>query len=495
MELTAAIKALEALTRPCEVDFYTDSQYLRQGITEWIKNWRKNGWKTSAKKPVLNQDLWMRLYELTQQHQIKWHWTRGHAGDKFNERVDQLATEARLKISQSTDGAELMSKMSDRVAGFGTTIFTEINMLAQQHNALNLGQGKPDFDGPADVIAAAVRALQVGRPQPVCARSRRAVASSRRLPTHASRFYNLDIDPNAGVVVTAGATEAIFSSVLGLVDKGDEVIVIEPYFDSYVPNITMAGATPVYVPLHPPDWTFDPDELRKAFNTKTRAIILNTPHNPTGRVFTLEELTLIADLCKEHDVTVISDEVYEHLIFDSARHIPMATLPGMFERTVTVSSLGKTFSVTGWKIGWVYGAPELVTGVARAHQFVTFAVNHPAQEAAAYALSLPGTYYEEFQAMYTAKRDLMMQRAQQRGLESAPARRHVFRHGGFRRRVRRRRHRLRPLPDLARSASPASRRPSSTAPGTRTWRARRRASPSANPTKCCARRASGWQIW
>jgi N-succinyldiaminopimelate aminotransferase len=310
-----------------------------------------------------------------------------------------------------------MSKMSDRVAGFGTTIFTEINMLAQQHNALNLGQGKPDFDGPQDVIAAAVKALQAGDKNQYAA-GPGAPALKQAIANHASRFYNLDIDPNAGVVVTAGATEAIFTSVLGLVDKGDEVIVIEPYFDSYVPNITMAGATPIFVPLHPPEWTLDPDELRKEFNTKTRAIILNTPHNPSGRVFTLEELTLIADLCKEHDVTVISDEVYEHLIFGSGQHIPIATLPGMFERTVTVSSLGKTFSVTGWKIGWVYGAPELVTGVLRAHQFVTFAVNAPAQEAAAYALSLPGTYFEEFQAMYTGKRDLMMRALKGAGLKA-----------------------------------------------------------------------------
>jgi N-succinyldiaminopimelate aminotransferase len=307
--------------------------------------------------------------------------------------------------------------MSDRVAGFGTTIFTEINILAQQHNALNLGQGKPDFDGPQDVIAAAVKALQAGDKNQYAA-GPGAPALKQAIATHANRFYNLDIDPNAGVVVTAGATEAIFTSVLGLVDKGDEVIVIEPYFDSYVPNITMAGATPIFVPLHPPEWTLDPDELRKAFNTKTRAIIINTPHNPSGRVFTLEELTLIADLCKEHDVTVISDEVYEHLIFGSEQHIPIATLPGMFERTVTVSSLGKTFSVTGWKIGWVYGAPELVTGVLRAHQFVTFAVNAPAQEAAAYALSLPGTYFEEFQAMYTGKRDLMMNALKGAGLKA-----------------------------------------------------------------------------
>lgn len=310
-----------------------------------------------------------------------------------------------------------MPQISDRVAGFGTTIFTEINALAQQHNALNFGQGKPDFDTPPEIIAALESASKAGNrnqyaPGDGTLELRQAVAA------HANRFYNLDIDPKAGVVVTAGATEAVFSSVLGTVDRGDEVIVIEPYFDSYVPNITMAGATPIFVPLHPPNWTFDPDELRNAFNTKTRAIILNTPHNPTGRVFTLEEMTLIADLCKEHDVTVISDEVYEHLTFDPIKHTPIATLPGMLERTITVSSMGKTFSATGWKIGWVYGAPEMVKGVAQAHQFVTFAVNHPAQMAAAYALNLPGTFYEDFQAMYTRKRDLMMAALNRSGMKA-----------------------------------------------------------------------------
>lgn len=300
-----------------------------------------------------------------------------------------------------------MPRMSSRVAPFGTTIFTEINQLAAQHNAINLGQGKPDFDGPADIVGAAMNALR-GAHYNQYAPGWGSPSLRNAVAAHTNRFYGLDIDSNAGVLITAGATEGVFSSVMGLVDRGDEVIVIEPYFDSYVPNIVMAGATPIYVPLHPPDWTFDPAEMRAAFNSKTRAIILNTPQNPTGRVFTLEELTLIADLCKQHDVTVISDEVYEHLVFDTAQHIAIATLPHMFERTVTVSSLGKTFSVTGWKIGWVYGAPELIKGVAQAHQFITFAVNHPAQEAAAYALSLPGTYFEDFQAMYTAKRDLLM---------------------------------------------------------------------------------------
>ena len=309
-----------------------------------------------------------------------------------------------------------MSTSASRVATFGTTIFTEVNTLAQQYNALNLGQGKPDFDAPQDVIMQLVHAAQSGQynqyaPGPGTASLRQAVVD------HAARFYNLDINPVGGVVVTSGATEGILSAILGLVDPGDEVVVIEPYYDSYVPDIIMANAVPVYVPLHPPAWTFDADELRSAFTRKTRALMLNTPQNPTGRVFTRQELMLIAELCIEHDVTVIADEVYEHLLFAPAEHIPIATLPGMFERTVTVSSGGKLFSATGWKVGWVYGPPDLVEGVARAHQFVTFAVHHPSQEAIAYALNLPGTYYETFKAMYETKRQLMMSALDSGGLK------------------------------------------------------------------------------
>ncbi len=309
-----------------------------------------------------------------------------------------------------------MSTSASRVATFGTTIFTEVNTLAQQYNALNLGQGKPDFDAPQDVIMQLVHAAQSGQhnqyaPGPGTASLRQAVVD------HAARFYNLDINPVGGVVVTSGATEGILSAILGLVDPGDEVVVIEPYYDSYVPDIIMANAVPVYVPLHPPAWTFDTDELRSAFTRKTRALILNSPQNPTGRVFTHQELMLIAELCIEHDVTVIADEVYEHLLFAPAEHIPIATLPGMFKRTVTVSSAGKLFSATGWKVGWVYGPPDLVEGVARAHQFVTFAVHHPSQEAIAYALNLPGTYYETFKAMYETKRQLMMSALDSGGLK------------------------------------------------------------------------------
>src|SRR6266568_2094572 len=281
-----------------------------------------------------------------------------------------------------------MSTSASRVATFGTTIFTEINILALQsgqHNQYPPGIGVPSL--------------------------RKAIAD------HAARFYNLDIDPANGVIVTSGATEGIFAAILGLVDPGDEVIVIEPFYDSYVPNIIMANAVPVYVPLHPPTWSFDPGELRAAFSKKTRALILNTPQNPTGRVFTLQELSLLAELCIEHDVTVIADEVYEHLTFGSAQHIPIATLPGMFGRTVTVSSAGKLFNATGWKVGWVYGHPDLVAGVWRAHQFITFATHHPSQEAIAYALDLPDSYYEGFQAMYEGKRDLMMSTLDSGGLK------------------------------------------------------------------------------
>jgi N-succinyldiaminopimelate aminotransferase len=307
--------------------------------------------------------------------------------------------------------------MSRRVADFSTTIFTEINDLALEHEALNLGQGRPDFDGPPEVIEAAARALKDGAhnqyaPGLGTRSMREAVAA------HTARFYGLDIDPLQGVVVTPGATVAVFTALAGLIDRGDEVIVIEPFFDSYVPNITMLGGVPVFVPLHAPDWRINPDELRAAFTAKTRALILNSPHNPTGKVFSRAEMEQIAALCIEHDVIVISDEVYEHLTYEGAPHIPIATLPDMAARTLTVSSLGKSFSVTGWKIGWVYGVPELLEGTRRAHQFITFAANHPAQAAGATALTLPDRYFEDLRVMYTLKRDLLLDGLKAAGLSA-----------------------------------------------------------------------------
>lgn len=295
--------------------------------------------------------------------------------------------------------------MSSRVSGFGTTIFSEINALAREHQAVNLGQGAPDFDAPEPVIAAAANALHSGLNQYApglgMPRVREAIAR------HAARFYDQQVDPT-NVAITSGATEAVFAAILGLCDPGDEVIVFQPVYDSYVPNLLMAGAIPRFVTLRAPDWSFDESELRSAFSDKTRAIIVNTPHNPTGKVFTTTELSLIADLCQHYGAIAITDEVYEHITYDSAQHTRLATLPGMEERTLTISSLGKTFSCTGWKIGWAIGSGALIEGVNRAHQFITFAVAAPLQAAAETALDLPTAYFDELRQTYARKRDYLL---------------------------------------------------------------------------------------
>jgi N-succinyldiaminopimelate aminotransferase len=298
-------------------------------------------------------------------------------------------------------------KMARRVAGFGATIFSEINVLAQRHDAVNLGQGAPDFDGPPEVLAAAVRAVNSQLNQYAPGQGMQAVREA--IARHAQRFYGQKIDPACQVLVTSGATEAVFAAILGLTDPGDEVIVFQPVYDTYVPNMIMAGVTPRYVTLRGEQWTFDPDELASAFNRRTRAIIVNTPHNPTGKVYAKEELTMIAELCQTHDVIAITDEVYEHILYDGAPHTRLATLPGMAERTVTISTLGKTFSVTGWKVGWAIGAESLVNGVNQAHQFITFAVASPLQAAAVTALELPNAYFENLQVAYQTKRDFMLE--------------------------------------------------------------------------------------
>ncbi len=299
-----------------------------------------------------------------------------------------------------------MPDMARRVADFGTTIFSEINMLAREHHAVNLGQGAPDFDGPPPVLAAAVEAINSQLNQYAPGAGYPTVREA--LALHAERFYGQKLDPATEIVVTSGATEAMFAAILGLTDPGDEVIVFEPVYDSYVPNMIMAGVMPRYVPMRAPDWSVDPAELKAAFNERTRAIIVNTPHNPTGKVYSRAELSLIASLCQEHDVIAITDEVYEHIVYDGQTHTRLAMLPGMAEQTLTISSLGKTFSVTGWKIGWALGPRELVEGLNRAHQFITFAVSSPLQMAAATALSLPSTYFEELRAAFQDKRDYLM---------------------------------------------------------------------------------------
>jgi N-succinyldiaminopimelate aminotransferase len=300
-----------------------------------------------------------------------------------------------------------MPTFANRVADFGTSIFAEINDYASKYNSVNLGQGKPDFDGPREMLEAASQAILTGKANQY-APDLGILALRQQVVQHAKQYYDLDVDVDKGVVITSGASEGLFTAIQGAADYGDEIILIEPFFDLYLPAATMGGVKPVFVPMRPPSWTFDPDELRAAFNDKTRAIVINNPHNPTGRVYTIEELTIIADLCKEFDVVAISDEVYEHLTYDGARHIPMATLPDMFERTLTVSSAAKTFSSTGWKIGWVYGPPELIIGVWRVHQNVVFAVNHPGQWGVAKAFTLGNSYYEDLNQMYLGKRQILL---------------------------------------------------------------------------------------
>ena len=295
--------------------------------------------------------------------------------------------------------------LNRRLAGLGTTIFAEMSALALTTGSVNLGQGFPDTDGPAEVAAAAAAAIMEGRgnqypPGPGIPELRHAVAA------HQKRFYGVDLDPDREVLVTAGATEGIAAALIALLEPGDEAIAFEPYYDSYAACVAMAGGARVPVTLRPPDFRPDLAALRAAITPRTRLILLNTPHNPTGAVFTRQELTEIASLACEHDLLVVSDEVYEHLIFDG-EHVPIATLPGMRERTVTISSAAKTFSFTGWKIGWVTGTPELVTAVRTVKQFLTYVTGGPFQYAVAQALALPDAYFAAISADLRGKRDLL----------------------------------------------------------------------------------------
>jgi N-succinyldiaminopimelate aminotransferase len=294
--------------------------------------------------------------------------------------------------------------VATRLAGFGTTIFTEMSALAERTGAINLGQGFPDTDGPAVVLESAVAAIRDGRnqyaPLPGVPALRAAIAE------HQARFYGIELDPATQVQVTMGATEAITAALLGLCEPGDEVIALDPAYDSYAAAAAMAGARIVSVPLHPPEWTLDPDELAAAASPRTRIVLLNSPHNPTGRVLARAELEAVAALCVERDLIAVTDEVYEHLVFDG-EHIPLATLPGMAERTLTISSIGKTFSVTGWKTGWASGPAELVGAVRAAKQFLTFAGGTPFQHASAAALRLGDEWYAAVATSLAGKRDLL----------------------------------------------------------------------------------------
>ncbi|MEV1109798.1 MULTISPECIES: pyridoxal phosphate-dependent aminotransferase [unclassified Micromonospora] len=294
---------------------------------------------------------------------------------------------------------------------FGTTIFAEMSALAVRTGAVNLGQGFPDTDGPPEMLAAAVEALRGGQnqypPGPGIPALRAAVAAHQR------RFYDLAYDPDGEIVITAGATEAVAASILALCEPGDEVVCFEPYYDSYAASIALAGAVRRPVTLRPGAdgrYAFDPAALRAAFGPRTRLVLLNSPHNPTGKVFTPAELALVAELCQEFGAYAVTDEVYEHLVFTdaSSAHVPLASLPGMRERTLRISSAGKTFSCTGWKIGWVSGPAALVSAVLRVKQFLTYVNAAPLQPAVAVALALTDDYYTGFRDGLQQRRDQLI---------------------------------------------------------------------------------------
>jgi len=291
-----------------------------------------------------------------------------------------------------------------RLQGFGTTVFAEMSALAERTGAINLGQGFPDRDGPRPVADAAVAAIRAGHnqypPGPGTLDLRQAVAEHQR------RFWGLEHDPHTEVLVTAGATEAVTAAVLALCETGDEILTFEPTYDSYGAAAAMAGASLRTVALHPPGFGFDVDELAAAVTPRTRLVLLNSPHNPTGKVFSGAELAQIARFCVDADLVALTDEVYEHIVFDGT-HVPLASLPGMAERTLTVSSGGKTFSFTGWKIGWVCGRAELVAAVRTAKQFLTYVNGAPFQPAVAVGLRLGDEYFDELRADLQARRDLL----------------------------------------------------------------------------------------
>ncbi|WP_347355017.1 pyridoxal phosphate-dependent aminotransferase [Intrasporangium sp.] len=301
-----------------------------------------------------------------------------------------------------------------RMRPFGETIFAEMSALAVQTDSINLGQGFPDSDGPVEMLAAAKAAIDSGRNQyPPSSGVPELLAS---ISAHQERFYGLRVDPRSQVLVTVGATEAIASVILALCEPGDEVVTFEPYYDSYAACIALAGATRRTSVLRFPDFAVDESSLRAAFSPRTRLVLLNTPHNPTGKVFTRAELELVAALASEHDAWVVTDEVYEHLVFDGCEHVPMATLPDMFERTITISSAGKTFSATGWKVGWLSGPEQAVTAARTVKQFLTFVGSGPFQPAVALALGLGDETYVRLRDSLQAKRDLLCMALESAGL-------------------------------------------------------------------------------
>jgi aminotransferase len=298
------------------------------------------------------------------------------------------------------------ARISRRVQGFTESVIREMTRVVTQHGGVNLAQGMPNFQPPPVLIDAAHAALDGDFHQYAITWGapalRRAIADKYR------RFYGMPVDPEQHVTVCCGSTETMLASLLAVLNPGDEIVIFEPFYENYGPGCIIAGAEPRWVPLEPPDFTFDPDRLRRAVTPRTRAILLNSPNNPSGKVFSRAELEAIADVCRERDLIAITDEIYEHIVFDGLGHIPIATLPGMAERTITISGISKSYSVTGWRVGYAVAPADVSVGIRRAHDFITVGAPHPLQAAAVVALGLPDDYYVWLREMYQAKRDLLL---------------------------------------------------------------------------------------
>jgi aspartate/methionine/tyrosine aminotransferase len=306
---------------------------------------------------------------------------------------------------------------ADRLHNLQESVIRSITRYGFDKGAILLAQGFPDFDPPEVVLAEAEKAMRSGRNQYGMTWGqpslRKAIAQKSR------RFYGQEVDPDRHVTVTCGVTEAVIASLLGIVNPGDKVVVLEPAHENYHAGIAFAGGIPIWIPLRPPNYQFDPDELARAFEQKPKAVLFNSPHNPSGRVFTEQELSIIRDLCIKHDVVAITDEIYEHLVFDGRRHIPIATFPGMQDRTITICGLGKTFAATGWRVGYCIASPELTDALLKVHDFTTVCAPTPLQEAMAVVIGLPDSYYQWLQTFYSTRRARMLGILEKHGFKYA----------------------------------------------------------------------------
>lgn len=310
---------------------------------------------------------------------------------------------------------ELLKTASNKAKQFQESVIREMSRLAAEHRAINLAQGLPDFPCPAELKEAAAKALSDDINQYAITWGDRALREA--ISQKSASYLGIQVDSEKEITVTCGATEAMIAAMLALVDPGEEVIVFEPFYENYGPDAILSGATPRYVRLNAPDWSFDEEELSKAFSDKTRAIIVNTPHNPTGKVFSKEELEFIAGLCQKWGVIALTDEIYEHILYDGKKHVALASVDGMQDLTVTINSLSKTYSVTGWRVGWAIASAELTSPIRKVHDFLTVGAPAPLQRAGAHAVALPASFYAELQDEYERRRSVMLSMLDETGFD------------------------------------------------------------------------------